>query len=146
MHDRTWSVVYRPVYLLLPCLLTSMSVTSMSTVQCICFFHVYCPLRLLLPCLLTILSASTMSTVQMRRPEAPPPFSTSVRGLRIKKAKENATKYSQLENDILLWSSMGPHRITSGKGRAVDPHSFYADPDPEVFLNADPDPGPAYPN
>ena len=22
--------------------------------------------------------------------------------------------------------------------RAVDPHSFYADPDPEVFLNADP--------
>ena len=37
---------------------------------------------------------------------------------------------------------MGPHRITSGKGRAVDPHSFYADPDPEVFLNADPDPYP----
>ena len=27
--------------------------------------------------------------------------------------------------------------------RAVDPHSFYADPDPAVFLNADPDPGPA---
>ena len=26
--------------------------------------------------------------------------------------------------------------------RAVDPHSFYADPDPAVFLNADPDPGP----
>ena len=26
--------------------------------------------------------------------------------------------------------------------RAVDPHSFYADPDPVVFLNADPDPGP----
>ena len=25
--------------------------------------------------------------------------------------------------------------------RAVDPHSFYADPDPAVFLNADPDPG-----
>ena len=24
--------------------------------------------------------------------------------------------------------------------RAVDPHSFYADPDPAVFLNADPDP------
>ena len=30
--------------------------------------------------------------------------------------------------------------------RAVDPHSFYADPDPAVFLNADPDPGPALPN
>ena len=30
--------------------------------------------------------------------------------------------------------------------RAVDPHSFYADPDPAVFLNADPDPGPAEPN
>ena len=28
--------------------------------------------------------------------------------------------------------------------RAVDPQSFYADPDPAVFLNAvlDPDPGP----
>ena len=25
--------------------------------------------------------------------------------------------------------------------RAVDPHSFFADPDPDVFLNADPDPG-----
>ena len=28
------------------------------------------------------------------------------------------------------------------KTRAVDPHSFYADPDPAVFLNADPDPDP----
>ena len=28
------------------------------------------------------------------------------------------------------------------QGRAVDPHSFYADPDPAVFLNADPDPDP----
>ena len=31
-------------------------------------------------------------------------------------------------------------------GRAVDPHSLYADPDPDpdpaVFLNADPDSGP----
>ena len=26
--------------------------------------------------------------------------------------------------------------------RAVNPHSLYADPDPAVFLNADPDPGP----
>ena len=26
--------------------------------------------------------------------------------------------------------------------RAVDPHSFYADPEPAVFPNADPDPGP----
>ena len=25
--------------------------------------------------------------------------------------------------------------------RAVDPHSLYADPDPAVFLNADPGPG-----
>ena len=24
----------------------------------------------------------------------------------------------------------------------MDPHSFYADPDPAVFLNADPDPDP----
>ena len=32
--------------------------------------------------------------------------------------------------------------------RAVDLHSFYADPDPAVFLNVDPDPGPgpALPN
>ena len=31
----------------------------------------------------------------------------------------------------------------SGYGifRAVDPHSFFADPDPAVFQNADPDPG-----
>ena len=28
----------------------------------------------------------------------------------------------------------------------MDPNSFYADPDPAVFLNADPDPGPAEPN
>ena len=27
------------------------------------------------------------------------------------------------------------------KGSVVDPHSFFADPDPAVFLNADPDPG-----
>ena len=27
--------------------------------------------------------------------------------------------------------------------RAVDPHLFYVDQDPAVFLNADPDPGPA---
>ena len=26
------------------------------------------------------------------------------------------------------------------ENRAVDPHSFYADPDPADFLNADPDP------
>ena len=37
--------------------------------------------------------------------------------------------------------------IRAGPGvlhSAVDPHSFYADPDPAVFLNADPypDPGP----
>ena len=28
-------------------------------------------------------------------------------------------------------------------GRTAEPHSFLADPDPAVFLNADPDPGPA---
>ena len=27
------------------------------------------------------------------------------------------------------------------RGRAVDPHSFFADPDPAVLLNADSDPG-----
>ena len=26
------------------------------------------------------------------------------------------------------------------KSKAVDPHSFFADPDPAIFLNADPDP------
>ena len=26
------------------------------------------------------------------------------------------------------------------RSRAVDPHSFFADPDPAVFLNDDPDP------
>ena len=31
---------------------------------------------------------------------------------------------------------------------ALDPHSFYVDPNPAVFPNADPDPdpGPDYPN
>ena len=33
-------------------------------------------------------------------------------------------------------------RIWIVMNRAVDPHSLYADPDPAVFLNADPDPGP----
>ena len=35
--------------------------------------------------------------------------------------------------------------ITTVSCRAVDPHSFYADPDPAVYLNVDldPDPGPA---
>ena len=28
----------------------------------------------------------------------------------------------------------------SPKHRAVDPHTFFADPDPAVLLNADPDP------
>ena len=28
-------------------------------------------------------------------------------------------------------------------GRAVDPHSFFADPHPAVLLNAEPDPDPA---
>ena len=32
--------------------------------------------------------------------------------------------------------------MISNKTRAVDPHSLYADPDPAVFLNADPDPDP----
>ena len=32
-------------------------------------------------------------------------------------------------------NGMAPHR-------AVDPHSFYADPNPAVFLNADPHPDP----
>ena len=27
----------------------------------------------------------------------------------------------------------------TGDGRAVDPHSFFKDPDPAVFLNTDPD-------
>ena len=29
----------------------------------------------------------------------------------------------------------------TGKGRAVDPHSFFADPDQAVLLNADLEPG-----
>ena len=31
-------------------------------------------------------------------------------------------------------------RITDALGRAEDPHSFFVDPDPAVFLNADLDP------
>ena len=41
---------------------------------------------------------------------------------------------------------MQDRRRDVGRSRAVDPHSFYADPDldpdPAVFLNADPDPDP----
>ena len=36
-----------------------------------------------------------------------------------------------------LWVSKEKHPILV---RAVDPHSFFADPDPAVLLNADPDP------
>ena len=32
--------------------------------------------------------------------------------------------------------------VTVYVDRAVDPHSLYTDPDPAVFLNADPDPDP----
>ena len=32
-------------------------------------------------------------------------------------------------------------QCTIGQSRAMDPRSFFADPDPAVFLNADPDPG-----
>ena len=40
-------------------------------------------------------------------------------------------------------SGSGSRRVNlSTKTRAVDPHSFYADPDPADFLNADPDPDP----
>ena len=35
-----------------------------------------------------------------------------------------------------------PAQLLSVPARAVDPHSFYADPDPAVFLNTDPDPDP----
>ena len=42
---------------------------------------------------------------------------------------------------VTLWEFLAQANI-SANSRAVDPHSFYADPDPAVFLNADPDPGP----
>ena len=32
-----------------------------------------------------------------------------------------------------------PEAEVPGASRAVDPHSFFADPDPAVFLKADPD-------
>ena len=60
-------------------------------------------------------------------------------------------KYSQLRIRIRsqgcatrIWIRIIPFidsKLTQ-KIRAVDPHSFYADPDPAVFLNADPDPDP----
>ena len=33
-------------------------------------------------------------------------------------------------------------KLTRARSWAEDPHSLYADPDPAVFLNADPDPDP----
>ena len=51
--------------------------------------------------------------------------------------------------DVIVCSVSDLHKFSCGSGsripimsRAVDPHSFYADPDPAVFLNADPEPGP----
>ena len=44
---------------------------------------------------------------------------------------------------LQLCFNFSPTRIlNSVSGRAVDPHSLYTDPDPAVFLNADPDPDP----
>ena len=34
-----------------------------------------------------------------------------------------------------------PDKWALVRAMAVDPHSFFADPDPAVFMNADPDPG-----
>ena len=49
----------------------------------------------------------------------------------------------QLENIVQQLSNpalqVGPR--SGVLGRAVDPYSFFADPNPAVFLNADPDPG-----
>ena len=48
------------------------------------------------------------------------------------------------QDDIIeefLVPTAGPQKQV--RIRAVDPHSFYADPGPAVFLNADPDPGSA---
>ena len=74
-----WSIVqsicfyhaYWPVCLLPPCLLSSVSASTMSTVHSVCCYHVYWPFYLHLPCplsrlscLLSSLSVSTMSTVQ----------------------------------------------------------------------------------
>ena len=36
-----------------------------------------------------------------------------------------------------------PDKWALVRAMAVDPHSFFADPDPAVFMNADPGPGPA---
>ena len=44
-------------------------------------------------------------------------------------------KVECLEFLSIFWIRIGVIRI-----RAVDLHSFFADPDPAVFLNADPDP------
>ena len=41
-----------------------------------------------------------------------------------------------------LWQESKLSRRCRLRARAVDPNSFYADPDPAAFLNADPDPDP----
>ena len=43
-------------------------------------------------------------------------------------------------HDICPPCLLGLHRIIRPFSRAVDPHSFFADPDPAVCLNAQPDP------
>ena len=51
-------------------------------------------------------------------------------------------KLGKLELKVTLMCVAELVRLWSTQARAVDPHSFYADPDPAVFLNADPDPDP----
>ena len=41
---------------------------------------------------------------------------------------------------FLHWRALFFLEVT-GEGRALDPHSFFADPDQAVLLNADPEPG-----
>ena len=47
-----------------------------------------------------------------------------------------------MQDNIYRWKYTGRCCTTWMGIRAVDLHSFFADPDPAVFLNADPDPDP----
>ena len=55
----------------------------------------------------------------------------------------NKAAVDPLEHSEFIFKNV-PEGGSKSPGRAVDPHSLYADPDPAVYLNADPDsdPGP----
>ena len=77
-----------------------------------------------------------LTSTQGQTISVPDPYHNPGSGSLSNDMDPNPTK----SNDRYLWTRIRQKpQVTD---RAVDPHSFYADPDPAVLLNADPDPDP----